>query len=118
VTKEAEPIKTHQLACSSTHCAAALDNLQSDNGRDIEYGRDVMTWGGNAEGQLAREDGKKGSAPLPGWMKCIDYDGSSPVGRLQLAPSGKCTTHGKRTVVCEQRIVCGPHMTAVYTKVL
>ncbi|KAJ3091529.1 hypothetical protein HK102_000228 [Quaeritorhiza haematococci] len=130
------PIRVREVVCGNNHCAAVLDNAVET------YGCDVLVWGQNSDGQLARGDGKKGMTGVPVWPRGIAYDDKNnkekevkvedavaaghgesmpTVGRLQIAPAGNVQVSvggKKKTVKAEQSIACGYGVTAVYTKVV
>ncbi len=107
-------ISIYDISCGRTHCAVTLDNPIIQN--SVEYGRDLLLWGQNMEGQLNRVDGKRGSLAIPNWSKAIPYDEACG-GRLQLAPEGIVTLGGGSKIRAEQSVACGPNITAVYTKI-
>ena len=113
--KQVRAIQIYDISCGKNHCAAILDNAITE--KNVEYGRDLLMWGMNMEGQLNRVDGKKGSVAVPAWTKAIDYDGGIQAGRLQLAPKGWVKLANGKKVLAEQSVVCGPNVTAVYTKI-
>ncbi|KAJ3015097.1 hypothetical protein HKX48_004781 [Thoreauomyces humboldtii] len=85
------------------------------------YGADVMLWGANGSGQLARNDGKKTNSPVPVHPFPIAYaeEGrfSEDGGRMQVALAGDVKVKGK-TVRAEQRMVLGEGVTGVYMRAI
>lgn len=95
--KKVKPIRVRNIfvAPDGGHCAATLDNDVGGRQRkswwpfssqlktvDAEmYGRDVLVWGGNQSGQLARGDARKANSPVPVYPKAISYDGTTLAAR-------------------------------------
>ncbi|KAJ1339071.1 hypothetical protein BSLG_006209 [Batrachochytrium salamandrivorans] len=159
------PIRVAKVCVGDSHCAVVMAN--SINGHDSKgswvkylsgvwtwmvgrpscsdtnglYGRDVLVWGLNVDGQLRRADSKRGSLASPGYVLPIEYghlqtsgmdgdtvaatrtqpsdDGAAEtqVGniRLQLATNATAMLRSGRHRV-SQDIVLGPNLTAVYTR--
>jgi alpha-tubulin suppressor-like RCC1 family protein len=130
------PIRLAAMTVGATHAGAVLanDTRGGDDGKSVRWGADVMVWGGNEHYQLGtgrRSNANKPVyiAPLVGGGKRAGGRAGEPDGavahlpgagevdgdaRLQLAPRGTVSVDGRK-VSAEQRIVCGDHVTAVYT---
>ncbi|KAI8611389.1 regulator of chromosome condensation 1/beta-lactamase-inhibitor protein II [Chytriomyces sp. MP71] len=68
-----EPIRVNSLAVGVSHAVAVLRDGHG------EFGRDVVTWGANDRGQLARADGKRGGSAVPLWVSRVGVDAPTPV---------------------------------------
>ncbi|KAK7990648.1 Protein FMP25- mitochondrial [Apiospora arundinis] len=127
--KSIVPIRLARLSVGSTHAAAVMANetsvaaasLASEN--DINWGADVLFWGGNEHYQLGT--GKRNNVNTPIYIGPLDGGlGDDAKGRkgeehrLQITPrtTARIGHDGKgRKVSLEQRVECGRHVTAVYS---
>ncbi|KAL2919947.1 hypothetical protein HK105_200013 [Polyrhizophydium stewartii] len=114
VQRRVAPIRVAKVAAGDLHCAVVLSNSISDHPSDTRsrswlgwissgfgafgghstastkpFGRDVLVWGMNMDGQLRRADGKRGNLPVPGYVLPIPYEphksSKTIVGELEAA---------------------------------
>ncbi|KAI6779985.1 uncharacterized protein J7T54_000286 [Emericellopsis cladophorae] len=126
------PIKLKSVSVGATHCAAIMDNVtetsiarraRGDN--DVNWGADVVFWGGNEHYQLGT--GKRSNQNAPVYIGPLDGgQGDSDKGRkgerhrLALTPreTARLGEGGKgRKVTLEQKVECGRYVTGVYSSV-
>ncbi|KAI8821325.1 regulator of chromosome condensation 1/beta-lactamase-inhibitor protein II [Fimicolochytrium jonesii] len=136
-TKQVKPIRVREIAVSptGTHCAAVLDNVVDEPTRSglwwlpwsspatttpARYGHDLLLWGGNRAGQLARSDNKKAGSPIPIPVRQLTFgDGEARwKGRFQLAPVGLVAVRSEggkiRRVRGEGKVVLGDEVTGIF----
>ncbi|KAH7157117.1 regulator of chromosome condensation 1/beta-lactamase-inhibitor protein II [Dactylonectria macrodidyma] len=123
------PIKLKSLSIGTTHCSAVMDNLTetsvSGKGSEnaINWGADVMFWGGNEHYQLGT--GKRTNINAPTYIGALDADPNAikdeQTGFHRLCVTPRTTIRldgGKgRKVTLEQKVECGRYVTAVYSAV-
>ncbi|KAK8117813.1 uncharacterized protein PG998_006094 [Apiospora kogelbergensis] len=128
-TKSIVPIRLARLSVGSTHAAAVMANETSvgaasrGSENDINWGADVLFWGGNEHYQLGT--GKRNNVNTPMYIGPLDGGlGDELKGRkgeehrLQITPrtTARIGPDGKgRKVSLEQRVECGRFVTAVYS---
>ncbi|KAK7918482.1 hypothetical protein PG985_010356 [Apiospora marii] len=128
-TKSIVPIRLARMSVGSTHAAAVMANETSvgasktSSENDINWGADVLFWGGNEHYQLGT--GKRNNVNTPMYIGPLDGGlGDELKGRkgeehrLQIAPrtTARLGPDGKgRKVSLEQRVECGRFVTAVYS---
>lgn len=116
------PIRLSRLSVGSTHVSAVLDNVTNlransqSSKNDINWGSDVLWWGGNEFYQLGT--GKRNNVNNPTYIPPLDVEANNvergEEHRFQITPRKKIQV-GKRKVSVEQRIECGRGATAVYS---
>ncbi|KAK7937675.1 mitochondrial protein-like protein Fmp25 [Apiospora aurea] len=128
-TKSIVPIRLARLSVGTTHAAAVMANETSvgatttSSENDINWGADVLFWGGNEHYQLGT--GKRNNVNTPMYIGPLDGGlGDELKGRkgeehrLQITPrtTARLGPDGKgRKVSLEQRVECGRFVTAVYS---
>ncbi|KAK8076169.1 Protein FMP25- mitochondrial [Apiospora phragmitis] len=130
-TKSIVPIRLARLSVGATHAAAVMANETSvgaattttSSENDINWGADVLFWGGNEHYQLGT--GKRNNVNSPMYIGPLDGGlGDELKGRkgeehrLQITPrtTARLGPDGKgRKVSLEQRVECGRFVTAVYS---
>ncbi|KAK8022468.1 protein FMP25- mitochondrial [Apiospora rasikravindrae] len=128
-TKSIVPIRLARLSVGATHAAAVMANETSvgatntSSENDINWGADVLFWGGNEHYQLGT--GKRNNVNTPMYIGPLDGGlGDDLKGRkgeehrLQITPrtTARLGPDGKgRKVSLEQRVECGRFVTAVYS---
>ncbi|KAH6982902.1 regulator of chromosome condensation 1/beta-lactamase-inhibitor protein II [Ilyonectria sp. MPI-CAGE-AT-0026] len=128
-TNKMSAIKLKSLSVGATHCSAVMDNLTetsaSGKGSEnaINWGSDVMLWGGNEHYQLGT--GKRTNMNTPTYIGALDADPNAvkdeQTGFHRLCVTPRTTIRldgGKgRKVTVEQKMECGKYVTAVYSAV-
>lgn len=126
------PIKLSALSVGTTHAAAVMDNVtettiarRAKNDNDVNWGADVVFWGGNEHYQLGT--GKRNNQNAPVYIGPLDGGaGDDEKGRkgemhrLCLTPrqTARLGEGGKgRKVTLEQKVECGRYVTGVYSAV-
>ncbi|WYZ34120.1 hypothetical protein EsH8_I_000396 [Colletotrichum jinshuiense] len=125
------PIRLSSVSVGSTHVSATMDNVTRtgatarSSGNDVNWGADVLFWGGNEHYQLGT--GKRNNLNTPSYIGALDGGaGDAQMGRggemhrFQLAPrqTVRLGEDGKgRKVSVEQKVECGRFVTAVYSAV-
>ncbi|BFZ56477.1 hypothetical protein PYCC9005_003523 [Savitreella phatthalungensis] len=138
-------IGVHSLSVGNTHIVCVLDNVAKIDGtvgvaaagsleafHDVNYGRDVFLWGGNADFQMGT--GKRNNRAMPEYIPPMESraetnavrSGWQPESgdhkRFQLTPAKDITiksANGKRVKRhVEQAIIAGDRITACYAKVV
>lgn len=123
-----KPIRVKNLSVGTTHCAAVMDNATRTSASrhgsesDINWGSDVMLWGGNEHYQLGTRKRNNLNEPshiepmegeLEKGMKGTDQRFCvTPRQTVRLGKDGK-----GRKVTLEQKIECGRFATGVYSSV-
>ncbi|KAF2459268.1 regulator of chromosome condensation 1/beta-lactamase-inhibitor protein II [Lineolata rhizophorae] len=131
-TQRPSPIRLARFSVGATHVAAVMDNLTSTavdsvggkgggGENDINWGADVLFWGGNEFFQLGT--GKRNNVSNPTYIQALDEAAERKIRgkereqhRFQITPRKKVKVGG-RLVSMEQRVVCGDGVTAVYSAV-
>lgn len=118
------PIRLRHISVGSTHAAAVManwTNLDATNHgsqSDINWGEDVLWWGGNEFYQLGT--GKRNNICQPTYINPpADVELPESQGeqhRFQITPHHKVKVGGRK-IDMEQRIECGRNITAVYSGV-
>ncbi|KAF7534769.1 hypothetical protein G7Z17_g13314 [Cylindrodendrum hubeiense] len=128
-TNKRSPIKLKSLSIGATHCSAVMDNLTETSAlgkgseNAINWGSDVMLWGGNEHYQLGT--GKRTNMNTPTYIGALDADPNvvkeEQTGFHRLCVTPRTTIRldgGKgRKVTLEQKVECGKYVTAVYSAV-
>ncbi|KAI5466860.1 regulator of chromosome condensation 1/beta-lactamase-inhibitor protein II [Mariannaea sp. PMI_226] len=123
------PIKLKALSIGTTHCSAVLGNLtetsvsSTNSANAINWGSDVLLWGGNEHYQLGT--GKRTNMNTPTYIGALDAEPGVSQGdqsefhRLCITPRSTVRLDGGkgRKVTMEQKIECGKYVTAVYSAV-
>ena len=131
------PIGVHSLSVGNTHVVAVLDNVayvgaETDDFHDVNWGRDVFLWGGNADYQMGT--GKRNNRATPEYIQPMESraetmavrSGWQPESgdhkRFQLTPAKVITVktadgHSKKMNV-EQAVVAGDKVTACYARLV
>ncbi|GAP90711.1 putative rRNA processing protein [Rosellinia necatrix] len=128
-TNSVVPIRVASLSIGSTHAAAVMKNRtrveasSKTSDQDINYGADVLWWGGNEHYQLGT--GRRNNIATPIYIGPLDGGkGDAEKGRkdeahrLQIAPRAtvRLGEGGKgRKATLEQRVECGRFVSAVYS---
>lgn len=121
-SKTLSPIRLRDIAVGTTHVSAVMDNkvhmkpspTTSLNESD-DWGYDALWWGGNEHFQLGT--GKRSNMSKPTYINAPPGDEKEDEeARLQIMPRHKAKA-GSRTVSMEQRVVCGRHVSAIYSSV-
>lgn len=128
-TSKAVPIRLASVSIGSTHAAAVMSNLthidasNKPNKNGVNWGSDVLWWGGNEFFQLG--NGKRANANTPIHIGPLDRgEGDAKAGRkgealrFQITPrqTVRLGKDGKgRKASVEQRVECGRYVTAVYS---
>jgi alpha-tubulin suppressor-like RCC1 family protein len=123
VTNTASPIRLSHLSAGATHACAILNNGTNvaagdrSTENDINWGSDVLWWGGNEFFQVGT--GKRSNVNNPTYIAPLDAEADMEKGRaeeprFQITPRTKITLDG-RDVNVEQRVECGRGVTAVYS---
>ncbi|RAL15467.1 RCC1 domain-containing protein [Aspergillus homomorphus CBS 101889] len=118
------PIRLRDISVGTTHVAAVMDNNPQMDSASTDtlseadaWGYDVLWWGGNEHFQLGT--GKRSNSSKPIYINA-PVEGKSEAekqgARLQIMPSHKGKA-GSRTVKMEQRVECGRHISAIYSRV-
>lgn len=129
-TGKVVPIRLAYLTIGGTHAAAVMSNLtnvraSSKKETDINYGADVLFFGGNEFFQLGT--GKRNNLSAPTNIPPLDPVSDVSLGkredhRLQVVPAKKVQitdqTGKKRTVKIEQRVEAGRGLSGCYAKAL
>jgi alpha-tubulin suppressor-like RCC1 family protein len=121
--KQVVPIRLASLSVGATHCSAVMNNVThvgaTDRGSetDINWGADVLWWGGNEFYQVGT--GKRSNVSNPVYIAPMDIEAEKEKGRreehrFQITPRHDIKYHGRKVSV-EQRIECGRGVTAVYS---
>lgn len=133
------PIGVHTLSVGSIHTVCCLDNYSKVDAEaassrssfhDVNYGRDVFVWGGNADFQIG--NGKRNNRPMPEYIAPMETSATEMAvksgweeeghKRFQLTPQKEImvkTAQGsrvKRNV--EQAIIAGEKVSCCYMKVV
>ncbi|KAK1145574.1 hypothetical protein N8T08_004132 [Aspergillus melleus] len=122
--KTLSPIRLHEISVGTTHVSAVMDNRThmdasptSSLDNDNDWGFDALWWGGNEHYQLGT--GKRSNLSKPSYI-LAPHEGSKEdkkeEARLQIMPRHKGKV-GSRTVSMEQHVVCGRHISAIYSSV-
>ncbi|KAL4897047.1 hypothetical protein BDV59DRAFT_190886 [Aspergillus ambiguus] len=120
-SKSLSPIRLRDLAVGTTHVSAVMDNkvhmkaspTTSLNETD-DWGYDALWWGGNEHFQLGT--GKRTNMSKPAYINSPPENGKEDEeARLQIMPRHKAKA-GSRTVSMEQRVVCGRHVSGIYSR--
>lgn len=131
-SNQLRPIKLSALSVGTTHCAAVMDNVtettiarRDKSNNDVNWGADIMFWGGNEHYQLGT--GKRNNQNAPVYIGPLDGgEGDAEKGRkgemhrLALTPrqTARLGEGGKgRKVTLEQKVECGRHVTGIYSAV-
>ncbi|EPS44623.1 hypothetical protein H072_1416 [Dactylellina haptotyla CBS 200.50] len=119
------PINSSYMTVGGTHAAVVMSNLanvQASNWKsnDINFGNDILFFGGNEFYQLG--NGKRTNANVPTHIPPMDDSsaGKRSEQRFQVVPQKKVTIldekSKKRSVRIEQRVVAGRGLTGCYAK--
>lgn len=117
------PIRLRHISVGSTHAAAVmanwtnLDASSRGSQSDINWGEDVLWWGGNEFYQLGT--GKRNNLCHPTYINPpadVELLESQGEHRFQITPHHKVKVGGRK-INMEQRIECGRNITAVYSGV-
>ncbi|KAF3906492.1 hypothetical protein ABW20_dc0106725 [Dactylellina cionopaga] len=122
------PINTSYMTVGGTHTAVIMSNLANVDGSsrketDINFGNDILFFGGNEFYQLG--NGKRANVNVPTHVPPVDPVSDSALGkrsehRFQVVPEKKVTIldqdSKRRSVKIEQRVVAGRGLTGCYAK--
>lgn len=121
--KTLSPIRLREIAVGTTHVAAVMDNKVHMDSSPTEslsktgdWGYDALWWGGNEHFQLGT--GKRSNLSKPTYINAPPEgaDEDREEARLQIMPRHKAKV-GSRTKSMEQRVVCGRHVSGIYSAV-
>ncbi|KAE8382601.1 hypothetical protein BDV26DRAFT_277957 [Aspergillus bertholletiae] len=120
--KKLTPIRLRDISVGTTHVSAVMDNdvhVDSSPSNSLndatDFGFDVLFWGGNEHFQLGT--GRRSNQSKPTHINAPPEDKgelAEQEARLQIMPRHKGKA-GSRTVNMEQRVVCGRHISAIYS---
>ena len=129
-TNKVVPIRLDRLSVGSNHVSATMANVthvhagteaSTNSENDVNWGADVVWWGGNESYQLGM--GKRNNmavptyiAPLDGAVEAARTGGKKEEHRFQITPKHEVKVGGRK-VQMEQRVECGRLVSAVYSGV-
>ncbi|KAK6363042.1 hypothetical protein TWF730_000489 [Orbilia blumenaviensis] len=113
------PIDTLYLTVGGSHTAVVMSNQQNAGPGAIDFGNDILFFGGNEFYQLG--NGKRTNQNVPAYISPIDAgSGKKSEDRFQVVPGKKIKFLDQnskiRSVKIEQRVVAGRGLTGCYAK--
>lgn len=124
------PIRLKSLSVGTTHATAVMDNVthvqagtsrRTDSENDVNWGADIVWWGGNEYYQIG--NGRRNNMSIPGYIAPLDSVAETTrtgkrkeEHRFQITPRHKVDVKGRKVSV-EQRVECGRMVSCVYSGV-